>query len=413
MSDLKFSTKAIHTQYLRDDPAGSLHMPVYETVAYEFGSSHDIEQAFLGRRPDHIYSRISNPTVEHFERKIRNITGAFAVMALSSGMAAISNLALALLSSGDNFITSKNLFGNTYSLFTSTFKPFGLEPRFVDHGNPEEINNAINEKTRFIFLESITNPQLEIADISKITGITNKHNIPLIIDSTLTPPCLFKASDFGVDLEVISSTKFISGGATSTGGLIIDYGRFDWSRSETMKDLSQLFGPHALIIKLRREFYRNLGACLSPHNAWLQSIGLETLELRALKACSNCLDLARFLATRSEVDQVNYPGLEGSEYYELCKKQFSRPGAVLTFRLKSKEFCFCFMDNLKIIRRATNLNDNRTLVIHPASTIFSEYSSRKKDELKVPENMIRLSAGIEDVQDLVDDIKQAFAKMNF
>ncbi len=396
---------------MREDPAGSLHMPVYETVAYEFGSSYHLEQAFLGRRPDHIYSRISNPTVEHFEQKIKNVTGAFAVMAVSSGMAAISNLALALLTSGDNFITSRNLFGNTYSLFTSTFRPFNLEPRFIDPGNPEEIDSAINEKTRFIFLESITNPQLEVADIGRISGITKKYNIPLIIDSTLTPPCLFKASDFGVDLEVISSTKFISGGATSTGGLIIDYGRFDWNRSETMEELGQQFGPHALIIKLRREFYRNLGACLSPHNAWLQSVGLETLELRALKACSNCLDLARFLSTCPEVDQVNYPGLEGAAYYELCNKQFRKPGAVMTFRLKSKEFCFSFMDNLEIIRRATNLNDNRTLVIHPASTIFSEYSSRKKAELKVPDNMVRLSAGIEDVDDLITDIKQAFAKM--
>ncbi len=411
MDNLKFTTRAIHTPYLRDDPAGALHMPVYDTVAYEFNTSEDIELAFIGKKPDHMYSRISNPTVEHFEQKIKNITDAFAVMAFSSGMAAISNLVLALIVSGDNFITSRHLFGNTYSLFTNTLKPFGIEPGFVDIGNYREVEQGIDEKTRFIFLESITNPQLEVADIGRIAEITRKNNIPLIVDSTLTPPFLFKASDFGVDLEVISSTKFISGGATSVGGLIIDYGTYEWEYNEKLTGLAQQFGSHALMVKLRREIFRNLGACLSPHNAYLQSLGLETVALRTTRACLNCLDVANFLITRPEVSHVNYPGLGNSKYYQICKKQFRYPGSILTFSLASKEACFSFMDKLKIIRRATNLNDNKTLILHPASTIFSEYSPEELKVLNVPDTMIRLSVGIEDVEDLVEDIKQAFVNI--
>lgn len=411
MNNLKFTTRAIHTPFLRKDPTGTLHMPVYDTVAYEFNTSEDIELAFLGKKPAHMYSRTSNPTIEHFEQKIKNVTGAFAVLAFSSGMAAISNLVLTLIASGDNFITTRHLFGNTYSLFANTFKPFDIEAKFVDLSNSQEIEQSINEKTRFIFFESITNPQLEVVDIGKIAEIAKKNNIPLIVDSTLTPPYLFKATDFGVDIEVISSTKFISGGATSLGGLIIDYGTYDWNLNNKLKELALQFGPQAFMIKLRREIFRNLGACLSPHNAYLQSLGLETIALRATQACSNCLVLANFLVTHPEIKHVNYPGLENSIYYKICKKQFRYPGSILTFELVSKEACFRFMDKLKIIRRATNLNDNKTLILHPASTIFSEYSPEELKALHVPDTLIRLSVGIEDVEDLIEDIKQAFANI--
>ena len=407
-SRLKLITKILHTKFLKDDPHGSLHMPVYDNVTFEFKSAEDLELAFAGRKPSHMYSRISNPTVEHLEQKIKVLSDATGVLALSSGMAAISNTILAIARTGDNIITSKHLFGNTFSLFEQTLKDWGLETRYTDLTNPQEVEKLVNEKTRAIFLETITNPQLEVADIGALSVIARKRGILLIADTTMTPPYLFSAKEFGVDIEVISSTKWISGGATSVGGLIIDYGTYDWKKSAKLNKDAIKYGPFAFINRLRREVYRNIGACMSPHNAYLQSLGLETLPLRLDAACVNTQKLAEFLKKTKQVKNVNYPGLKGSTFYKIARKQFGeKPGAVLTFDLESKSECFKFLNNLKLIRRATNLQDNRSLVLHPASTIFCEYSGQLKKEMGVPETLIRLAVGIEDYRDLIVDIKQA------
>ena len=287
MPENKFITKILHTKFLKEDPHGSLHMPVYDNVAFEFKSAQDLELAFAGKKPSHMYSRISNPTVEHFEQQVRAITGAVGTVALSSGMAAISNTILAIAKTGDNIITSKHLFGNTYSLFEQTLKDWGLETRYADLTKPQEAGRLIDKKTKAIFLETITNPQLEVADIEPLSRIAKKRNILLIVDTTMTPPYLFSAKKFGVDLEVVSSTKWISGGATSIGGLIIDYGTYDWKKSDKFEKDAVKYGPFAFINRLRREVYRNIGACISPHNAYLQSLGLETLPLRLDAACEN------------------------------------------------------------------------------------------------------------------------------
>src|ERR1035437_6124036 len=261
-----FSTKVIHAEYSKKDAHNALQMPIYSNAAFEFESAELMEEAFLGRTPSHAYSRISNPTVENFEQRIRSITGALSVTALSSGMAAISNVFFTIAKAGDNIITSKHLFGNTYSFFTSTLKAFGVESRFCDLTNPEEIINAIDGNTIAVFFETITNPQLEIADINTLSKIAKEHGVVVIADSTLTPPNIFNAQAFGVDIEAISSTKIISGGATSLGGLILDYGQFDWSGFSKLSELAKRFGPFAFNAKLRKEIHRNLGACLSPYH---------------------------------------------------------------------------------------------------------------------------------------------------
>ncbi len=408
MKELKFTSKILHSKFLKEDPHGSLHMPVYENVAFEFKTAEELEQAFLGKKPGHMYSRISNPTVEHFERRVQAVTGATAVMALSSGMAAISNLILAIASSGDNIVTSKHLFGNTFSLFERTLKDWGLETRYTDLTRPQELSGLINNRTRALFFETITNPQLEVADVNSLSKIAKKENILLVADTTLTPAYLFNSREFGVDVEVLSSTKYISGGATSVGGLIIDNGSYDWSKNNKLKSDAKKYGPFTLLNRLRREVYRNIGACMSAQVAFLQSVGLETLPLRADASCVNTLAIAKFLQKQKKIKEVNYPGLPESPYYALARKQFgSRPGALLTFDLESKEQCFKFMNCLKLIRRCTNLNDNRTLILHPASTIFCEYDAGLKQEMGIRETMLRLAVGIEEKEDLFSDIEES------
>lgn len=403
-----FSTKAIHSDFLSKDPYGSLNMPVYDNVSFEFDSSEEIEKAFTGKIQKHMYSRISNPSVEYFENQVKLLCNAGGVLALSSGMAAISNLMIALLQSGDNIITTKHLFGNTYSLFDKTLKPWGLETKYCDLIDLSELENLIDEKTRAIFFETITNPQLEIADIEALAKITENHKLLLIADSTLTPLYFCDFKKLGVNVELISSTKYISGGATSVGGIIIDYGNYDFKMLPKLADYSEKFGDKALISKLKKESYRNLGACLSAHSAFLQSVGLQTLALRVEKSSSNALAIADFLENHKKVTNVNFPGLKSSKFHKTTFKQFgTKYCGLITFELDSKEKCFSFMDSLKLIRRATNFNDNKSLIIHPASTIYSEYTPALKNEMGVSEKMLRLSVGIEDVEDIFEDIKRA------
>ncbi len=407
-----FSTKAIHCGPTKKDTHGSLRTPVYDTAAFEFGSSRELQLAFEGRVPAHAYSRITNPTVEDFERRVRELSGALGVIATSSGMAAVSSVALALAGSGANVVTSRFLFGHTISLFEHTLRRWGLETRYVDFGKPETVREAIDENTRFVFLETITNPQLQVADVDVISSIADRAGVPVILDGTLTTPYLFRSKDHGVAVEVISSTKYMSGGATGVGGVIIDNGIFDWSTNPDLHDAAAGFGPYALLMRLRREVYRNLGSCLSPHNAYLQSLGLETLAMRIEKGCENALEVARYLEKHAKVKSVNYPGLESSPSHEVAARLFHGGfGAVLTFDLDSRDQAFRFMDNLKIVRRATNLNDNKTLILHPASTIFADYPADQRNEMGVRDSLIRTAVGIEDLEDLIEDIEQGLAPL--
>jgi O-acetylhomoserine (thiol)-lyase len=406
-----FNTKIIHTGYLKKDVHRALQMPIYNSAAFEFDSAEQIEQAFLGQIAEHSYTRSSNPSVEHFEQKVKSVTEALHVTAASSGMGALTSAIFTIAYSGSNIVTSKSLFGNTYSFFQSTIKDFGVEVRFCDLNNNAEVEKAIDQDTCAVFFETITNPQLEIVDISNLSRIAKEKQVPLISDTTLTPFNIFKAKDYGIDIEIVSSTKIISGGFVGVGGLIIDYGTYDWSKSPKIGTLAQKSGASTFNVKLRREIFKNIGACMSPFTAYFHSVGLETLKLRYDKAAKSCLTISNELSKLPKVKLVNHPTLAHSKYHEISKLQFGEfPCSLLTFDLGSKEEAYRFMDKLSIIKRATNLYDNKSLILHPASTIYCDFSAEVLANIGIRETMMRLSIGIEDVEDLIEDLHFALGQ---
>jgi len=403
-----FTTRSLNIPFPKKDPHNALAMPVYESVAFEFASAEDIAANFRGELPAHTYSRTSNPTVEYFETKVKLLTGAHQVLALSSGMAAISSAILAVCKQGDNIISGNHLFGHSLALFEQSLSAYGLETRFVDTTKTELIEPLIDKNTRAIYFETVTNPQLEIADISRLAEIANKHGILLIADSTITPPTIFNSKSLGVHVEVMSATKFISGGATAVGGLIIDNGIYDWKKNPNCTAFSQKYGKDTFIARLRKNYYRNLGMPMTAHTANYMIAGLDILELRVERCYKNCLKLGEFFHQNPKVIRVDYPGLKDSLFYELAVSQFSGvPGTVMTFDLASQEECYQFMNRLKVIRRATNLNDNKSLIIHPYSTIYTEFPESERQNMGIRPTMMRLSVGIEGAEDLIADILQA------
>ena len=406
--ELSFTGKILHTPYAKPDAYGALSMPVYQCAAFEFETAEMMEAAFMGKVAEHTYSRITNPTVQYFESRVQNMTGAFSVTALNSGMAAISNVILTLAQTGSNIVTSRHLFGNTYSFFASTMAAFGVETRFCDLTNPDEVEAHIDDNTCAVFLEIITNPQMEVVDLKAISAITKKAGVPLVADTTIIPFSAFKAKNWGVNIEIVSSTKYISGGATGLGGLILDYGNFNWISAPKLHAMAKEFGPAAFTAKLRKEIHRNLGAYMTPQAAYMQTLGLETLTLRYERATGTCLQLVQRLQTLAKVESVNYTALPDNKYYTLSKNQFGKqPGAMFTFNLESREACFTFLNKLKLVKRATNLFDNVSLAIHPASTIFGTFSPEVRKEMNVSDKTIRISVGLEDVEDLFRDFEQA------
>ncbi len=403
-----FTTRSLNVPYAKKDPHNSLQMPVYEAVAYEFDSAEQIEANFRGDYVAHVYSRASSPTVEYFELKMKALLNAHGVLAVSSGMAAVSNAILSAVKAGENIISGHQLFGHTYALFTQTFSEWGIKTRFSNLKNAEEIEKLIDSKTRAIFFETVTNPQLEIADIGMLSEIARRHNILLIADSTVTPPNVFNAREFGVDVEVISATKYISGGATCFGGVIVDHGTFNWELNPDFAGYTEKYEKNAFIAKLRKNIYRNTGGSMTPQTAAYMVQGLDILELRVEKCYQNCLALGDFLQKHSKVNRIGYPGLNNDPQFELARKFFSGiPGTIMTFDLETKAECYKFMNRLEIIRRATNLNDNKTLIIHPHSTIYAEFTEEERSKAGIRDTMLRLSVGIENIDDLIDDITRA------
>ncbi len=405
-----FTTRSLNIPFPKKDPHNALAMPIYESVAFEFDSAEDIAANFRGEFPAHTYSRTSNPTVEYFETKVRTLTGAHHVLAVSSGMSAISATMLAICKQGDNIISGKHLFGHTLALFEQSLSAYGVETRFVDTTKIDLIEPLIDQNTRAIYFETVTNPQLEIADIRKLAEIANKHGILLISDSTITPPSVFSSKSLGVHVEVMSTTKFISGGATAVGGMIIENGIYEWSQNPNCLEFSKKFGKDAFVARLRKNYYRNLGMPMTAHTANYMIAGLDILELRVERCYQNCLKLGEFFQQNLKVTRVDYPGLKDSPYYDLAVSQFGGvPGTVMTFDLSSQDECFSFMNRLKVIRRATNLNDNKSLIIHPYSTIYAEFPESERLKMGIRPGMMRLSVGIEGADDLIEDIEQALS----
>jgi len=406
--ELSFNGKVSNAPFSKPDAYNALSMPVYQNSAFEFETAEEMEAAFTGKSANHTYSRITNPTVQNFENRVQIITGALSVTALNSGMAAITNAIITLAQSGSNIVTSRHLFGNTYSLFVSTLAAYGVETRFCDLTHSDEVESRIDNNTCCVFLEIVTNPQLEVVDLKALSEICKQKSVPLVADTTIIPFCAFNAKSFGINIELVSSTKYISGGATGVGGIIIDYGNFNWQSSPKLHKLAKEFGTSAFTVKLRKEIHRNLGAYMTPQVAYMQSLGLETLTLRYERATSTCLKLVEQLEKLPEIKSVNYTGLPSNKFYTISKSQFGdKPGAMFTFNLESREACFSFMNKLKLIRRATNLFDNKSLAIHPASTIFGTFTPEVRKEMNVSDKTIRISVGLENVEDLYQDFVQA------
>lgn len=402
-----FTTKALHTRPTHKDPYGAMRFPIYQSSAFEFEHAEDLEAVFKGQKMGHVYTRSSNPSIEAYEQTIRSICGAFGVIATATGMAAISNALFALLKSGDNIITTKYLFGNTLSLFQTLLSDFGVEVRYVDVNDLEDIKANIDEKTRLLFCESISNPQLIVPDFGAIKAVLSEKNVPLIVDTTMTPWNIFDAKKHGVDIEIISATKYLSGGGHVLGGLIVDNGTFNWKQHATLEPYYKKFGPNAFMARLRKETFRNLGSTLSAQSAYLLCLGLETLDLRVGRSCQNALSVAKHLQNKAQIIRVDYPLLETSSSYENASKQFSGGGAIVTFSLENKEKAYAFLNVLKLIRRGTNIQDNKSLAIAPYHTIYAEYSEEQRHSYQLTQGMIRLSVGIEDIEDLLEDIDQA------
>lgn len=375
------------------DAYGALSMPVYHCAAYEFPDADTMIDSFTGRSTDPDYSRVTNPTVIHFENIVKALAGARDVVAFNSGMAAISAVAMALTGAGKKIVTSRHLFGNTYLLFTRTLARFGVVTELVDLTDSDAVRAAVDDNTAMVYLETVTNPQMEVADLAMLAEVAHAHGAALVADTTMIPFVYADVKALGVDVEVLSSTKYISGGATSLGGLVIDYGTlpgFDTT--------------------LRKDLLMNLGAYLNPHAAYMQTLGLETLDARYTAQERNAMEVAGALAGMPEIE-VCYPGLPDNPWHELCKRQFGgRFGAMITITLPSEDSCKRFINALGLVKRATNLFDNRTLAIHPASTIFGTLTPEERRSMDVSERLIRLSIGLEAPADIIADLRQAIEK---
>ncbi len=403
---MKFNTALLHG-VSQADKNGATIEPIYQVSAFGFETAEKLEKVFNNRASGFAYTRISNPTVESFERKISALEKGIGSVACSSGMAAVTMSLLNILEAGDEIIAGSSLFGGTIDLFGDLLA-FGIKTKFVNNVTAEEVEPLINDNTKAVFAELIGNPRLDVVDLKSVSELVHSKGVPFIVDSTTATPYLINPFDYGADIVVHSSSKYINGSGNSISGIIIDSGNFKWdtARYKVLEEYKK-YGKFAYLAKLRNGIWRNVGCCLAPMNAFLNSIGLETLGLRMERLCNNALRLSEYFETVDGID-VNYPALKSSKYYDLVQKQFGgKGGAILTIQTGSKESAFKLINNLKFAINATNIGDIRTLVIHPASTIYAHSTEQQKINAGVFEDTIRISVGIEDIEDLINDFSQA------
>ncbi|MHC4204697.1 MAG: O-acetylhomoserine aminocarboxypropyltransferase/cysteine synthase family protein [Planctomycetota bacterium] len=407
---MKPDTLAIHGGVSGDSGGGASAVPVYQTVSYAYNTAQGLADAFAGRTPGYIYTRIANPTTTALETRLTELEDGVGCIATSSGMAAIASVVMGLAGAGDHIVAAAGIFGGTVSLFENTLARFGIKTTLVDVAETNNFANAINSRTKLIFIETIGNPRMDVPDIPAVAEIAHKAGIPLIVDNTVTTPVLFRPGEFGADIVVYSTSKFINGHGTAIGGAIIDAGNYNWRKGifEDIKNLSQKVGQLAFLWYLRNVIYRDLGGCPAPMNSFLMLQGLETLPGRMVKHCDNAGELAQFLESHPKVLWVNYPGLRESKFHQRVTKLFAgRGGGLLTFGLGDKQKAFNFIDSLKLAKNLANLGDAKTLVVHPASTIFHEFSAEQQRLMGVPDDMVRVAIGIENFEDIKADFEQA------
>lgn len=420
----RFDTLQVHAGQVPDPTTGSRSVPIYQTTSYVFKDTEHAANLFALKESGNIYTRIMNPTIDVFEKRMAALEGGVGALAVSSGSAAITYAVLNIAESGDEIVSASTLYGGTYNLFSATLPRFGIKTVFVDPDDPENFRKAINKRTKAMFIESIGNPGINIIDIEKVAEIAHENKIPLIVDNTFGTPYLIRPFEFGADIVVHSATKYLGGHGTSIGGVIVDSGRFDWEGSGKFPGFTEpdpsyhglkfteAFGNAAYIVKARVQLLRDTGACMSPFNAFLLLQGLETLSLRVEKHLSNTKRIVEFLSRHPKVSWVNYPLLPGNKYYDLAKKYFPKgAGSIFTFGIKGgKEAGIRFIENLELFSLLANVADAKSLVIHPASTTHAQLSEEEQLSAGVTPDMIRLSIGIEDPEDLIEDLAQALEK---
>jgi O-acetylhomoserine (thiol)-lyase len=429
MTKRRLETVAIHAGQETPDPAtGARAVPIYQTSSYVFNNTEHAANLFALKEFGNIYSRIMNPTNDVFERRMAALEGGTGALAVSSGQAAETLALLAITQVGDEILSANNLYGGTYELLHYTFPKLGRSAKFVDSSKPEEFKKAITEKTRAIYAETIGNPKLDVPDFEAIAKIAHDAGLPLVLDNTVGVG-LTRPIDYGADITVISATKFVGGHGTSIGGVIVDSGKFNWGNGkfpeftepdptyhglkfwEAFGNIPGL-GNLAFILKVRVQLLRDLGPCLSPFNAFLFLQGLETLPLRQRKHSENALEVAKFLKKHPLVTWVNYPGLDDHPSHALAKKYLETGcGALVGFGIKGGlEAGKRFINSLELLSHLANIGDTKSLVIHPASTTHQQLTRAEQEETGVTEDFIRLSIGIEDVEDIKEDIDQALRK---
>ncbi len=404
---MKIDTKVIHGAYKPDGETGATVAPLVMSTSFTHESAEDIEAVFNGRAPGYVYSRISNPTIMAWERRLTELEGGMATIACASGMAAISTSILALAGAGDEIVSGNSLFGGTYSLFAHTLARYGIKTVFVESTDVSAYAKAITDKTKVIFVETIGNPKMDVPDLAAIATLAKENGIVFVVDSTVTTPIMVRPKEFGADIVVHSSSKFINGHGNALGGAIVDCGTFDWSgdRYEHLHDYHAKAGSFAFMAALRNQYFRDIGACISPFNAFLTNMSVESLAVRMERHCDNALELAGRLDSDKRVEQVRYPGLAGHPGNKVAEAQFDGMyGAVLGFRLGSKERCFQFINGLNRVQNLANLGDAKTLVIHPASTICHDLSEAERQAVGVTDDLVRMSVGIENIEDIWEDV---------
>lgn len=425
---LRPETLAVHAGQEDVDPTtNSRAVPIYQTTSYVFDSSEHAADLFALRTPGNIYTRIMNPTQSVFEARVNALEGGIGALATASGAAAITYAVLNLASAGDNIVATSTLYGGTYALFAHTLPQFGIETRFVDPDRPDDLARHVDDRTRLVFGETIANPQISVLDLDAWSAAAHAHGLPLIIDNTVATPYLSRVFDHGVDISVHSATKYIGGHGTTLGGVIVDAGTFDWAaHADRFPGLTgpdaayhdvvwtEAAGQAAYIIRARTVLLRNTGAAIAPINAWLLLQGLETLPLRLERHSSNALAVARHLQDHPAVAWVNYAGLESSPWHETADRVLTGRGygGILTFGLKAgREAGSRFVEGLELFSHLASIGDVKSLVIHPASTTHSQLSDQELIEAGVTPEGVRLSVGVEHIDDIIADIDQSLARL--
>lgn len=421
----KFDTLQLHAGQTPDPTTGSRAVPIYQTSSFNFQDYDHAQNLFALKESGNIYTRIMNPTTGVFEERMAALEGGVGALAVASGSAAINYAIINIAGAGDEIVSANTLYGGTHNLFKNTLPQFGINTVFVDPDDLDGFRNAINEKTKALYIETIGNPLANVADIESIAAIAHEHGIPLIVDNTFGTPYLIRPIEFGADIVVHSATKYIGGHGTSIGGVIVDSGKFDWAKSGRFPRFTEPddsyhgivytrdIGPAAFIVKLRVTLLRDTGACLSPFNAFLFLQGLETLSLRVQRHADNAQKIAEYLENHEKVSYVNYPGLKTSPYYSLKEKYLPKgAGAIFTFGIKGNvDAAKTFINSLELFSLLANVADAKSLVIHPSSTTHQQLSDEAKATARISDDMIRLSIGIEDVEDLIADLSQALDKL--